>query len=128
MQRHIPTRTEGASMRELPFNNHKGKNSARRRKSLSKKRSHLETLEVRAVMAGDIIISEFMADNQAINGLKDEDNTLQDWIEIHNTTLAPINLDHWFLTDESANLPKWEFPNVTIPADGFMVIFASDKD
>ena len=72
------------------------------------------------------MISEFVADNAT--GLRDEDNTLQDWIEIHNPSTAPFILDGWYLTDNATNLTKWRFPNVTLAAGDFIVVFASNKD
>src|SRR3954470_10925008 len=66
-----------------------------------------EWLESRSLLAADLIISEFLADNTA--GLKDQDNEFSDWIEIRNTTAAPISLANWSLTDSDNNLTKWQF-------------------
>jgi len=76
--------------------------------------------------SGAVIISEFMAINN--NSLMDEDMQYNDWIEIYNTSDETLNLDGWFLTDKSDNLPKWKFPAVTIEAGKYMVIFASEKN
>lgn len=73
-----------------------------------------------------VAISEFMASNDTI--LTDEDGEFEDWIELHNTTAAPVSLNGWFLTDSATNLTKWQFPDVTISADGYMVVFASNKN
>ena len=51
-----------------------------------------------------------------------------DWIEIHNPDGSEVDLDGYFLTDKASNLDKWRIPAVTIPAGGYLVIFASDKD
>jgi hypothetical protein len=56
-------------------------------------------------------ISEFMALNE--NGLDDEDRDEEDWIEIHNAGMSPVNLNGWYLTDTPKNLTKWKFPAVT---------------
>ena len=32
------------------------------------------------------------------------------------------------LTDDDALLTKWQFPSTSIPANGYLVVFASDKD
>lgn len=71
-------------------------------------------------------ISEFMAVND--NGYDDEDRDEEDWIEIHNTGIDPVNLKGWFLTDDANNLTKWAFPEVTLASDAYLVVFASDKD
>ena len=73
-----------------------------------------------------VIISEIMADNETV--LQDEDGDYSDWIELHNPTAAAIDLDEWALTDDPADLTKWEFPDAIIPAGGFLVVFASDKN
>ena len=75
------------------------------------------------------LITEFLASNQA--GLIDEDLAHPDWIEIHNPGPGPVDMGGYTLTDDS--LPematKWTFPvGATIPAGGYMVVFASGKD
>jgi hypothetical protein len=32
------------------------------------------------------------------------------------------------LTDETNNLIKWRFPNVSLAANGYLIVFASDKN
>lgn len=60
--------------------------------------------------------------------LRDEDGDTPDWIELQNDGLTAVNLDGWFLTDDAANLQKWRMPPVSIPAGGYLVVFASGKD
>ncbi|HUU23169.1 MAG TPA: lamin tail domain-containing protein [Phycisphaerae bacterium] len=86
----------------------------------------LEQLEPRLLLAGDLCISEFMADNDST--LADEDGQFSDWIEIQNAGVSAVSLSGWFLTDEEADLTKWALPDVTIAAGGRLVVFASDKD
>ncbi len=71
-------------------------------------------------------INEFMALNQT--GLTDEDGEYSDWIEIYNPTGAAVDLQGWRLSDEKDVPLKWILPDVTISADGYLVIFASGKD
>ncbi len=86
-----------------------------------------ERLEPRLVLdGGPLLISEFLADNE--NGQLDVDDEPSDWIEIYNPTDAPVDLDGWFLTDD-VDLPmKWRFPDVTLEAGGYQVVYASGKD
>ncbi|MGI8602786.1 MAG: lamin tail domain-containing protein [Verrucomicrobiales bacterium] len=72
------------------------------------------------------IISEFMASNQ--NGITDENGDRPDWIEIRNPDAAAVSMSGWALTDSAANPQKWPFPAVTIPANGYLLVFASGKD
>ena len=71
-------------------------------------------------------ISEFMALNDSTRA--DQDGDYSDWIEIHNPTTGAVNMSGWHLTDEADNLDKWQFPSVTIPAGGYLLVFASGKD
>src|SRR5688572_4310034 len=96
------------------------------RRSVS--RSPVESLESRRLLsgAGPLVISEFMADHSA--GLVDENNEFSDWIEIHNPTAAAVNADGFYLTDDAALLTKWRLPAVSVPANGYLIVFASDKN
>lgn len=73
-----------------------------------------------------ILITEFMAVNS--NNIVDEDNEHSDWIELYNNTDEPIDLNGWYLTDDAVNLIKWKFPSVIIQKNGYLVVFASDKN
>ena len=72
------------------------------------------------------LISEFMASNDST--LDDEDGDSSDWIEIFNAGDAPVNLDGWRLTDDANDLSKWSFPEVSLNAGQYLVVFASSKD
>ncbi len=72
------------------------------------------------------LITEFMASNDS--ALYDEDGDSSDWIEIHNPDAAPVDLDGYHLTDDPADLTRWTFPGVTLPAGGYLIVFASGKD
>lgn len=72
------------------------------------------------------IITEFMASNKTT--LADDDGDFSDWIEINNPDPTPINLNGWYLTDSASDKNKWQFPAVTIPAGGYLVVFASGKN
>ena len=72
------------------------------------------------------VISEIVAAND--NSLLDEDGDSSDWIEIHNTTSTDQSLAGWQLTDDRDEPTKWSFPNVSVPAFGFLTLFASGKN
>ncbi len=76
--------------------------------------------------ATNIIISEFMAKNTST--LADEDGDFSDWIEIHNGSACPLNLNNWCLTDDATQLAKWRFPSTNLPSGQFLVVFASNKN
>lgn len=74
----------------------------------------------------DVRITEFLASNDS--GLEDENGDDEDWIEIQNSGPSDVDLDGWSLTDDPAELRKWVFPQVTLPAGESLVIFASGKN
>jgi hypothetical protein len=76
--------------------------------------------------AQDVVISEFVAVNDG--GLPDADGDFPDWIELHNRGPAAVSLLDWSLTDDPAQLRRWRFPGVSLPANGYLVVFASGKD
>jgi hypothetical protein len=61
-------------------------------------------------------------------GIDDGFAKKEDWIEIYNPNNTVVNLDAYYLTDDATNLTKWNFPAVTIPANGYLIVFASGKD
>ena len=71
-------------------------------------------------------ISEFLADNA--HGLRDDDGDHSDWIEIRNTGSTSASLNHWWLSADPNEPRGWEFPAVTVPKGGFLVVFASGKN
>jgi hypothetical protein len=74
----------------------------------------------------NVVINEFLAVNDG--GLADIDGEFPDWIEIHNREASPVSLLNWSLTDDPAQLQRWRFPSVSIPANGYLVVFASGKN
>lgn len=77
------------------------------------------------VMAGPLI-SEFMASNEST--LADEDGDFPDWIEVHNPTAEPVDLEGYFLTDDAQRLNRWMFPQHILEPNGRLVVFASNKN
>lgn len=71
-------------------------------------------------------INEIAAAN--VNGLRDEDNEVQDWVELHNTSASAVSLAGWTLTDDENQPDKWAFPPVSIPGRGFLIVYCSGKD
>lgn len=79
------------------------------------------------VGAQSVIINEFLADNTSTS-LQDEDQDTPDWIELKNTLGTPVSLNGWYLTDDVGDLTKWRLPDVSVPGNGYLVLFASGKD
>lgn len=71
----------------------------------------------------DIYISEVMSNN--VTTLSDENGDVCDWIELHNPTTQPINLNGYMLTDNSSNMDKFIFPDFTLKPGEYFVVFAN---
>lgn len=96
-------------------------------RTVATKPLRIEPLEDRCVLSnGPLIISELMASNAST--LADEDSEYHDWIEIHNPSDSPISLADWSLTDRSTDPKRWQFPEVALGADQYLVVFASGKN
>ena len=72
------------------------------------------------------VITEFQATNRGT--LDDEDDDSSDWFEVHNPGLVDITLTDWYATDDPTELAKWQFPETTLEANEYLVVFASGKD
>ena len=59
-----------------------------------------------------VIITEFAASNGG--ELADEDGDYPDWIELHNRSARPVNLEGWTLTDDPTQPDKWTFRPITL--------------
>lgn len=72
-----------------------------------------------------VVINEFMASNSMTAA--DEFGEFNDWIELYNNSGSAVNLGGWILTDNPANLAKWDFPtNTMIPAFGYLIVWADE--
>ena len=67
-----------------------------------------------------------MADNETT--IQDLDGDFSDWIELYNPNNYPINLLNYSLSDDLGEPNKWIFPEVIIPENSFILIFASKKN
>jgi len=72
-----------------------------------------------------VVINELLADN--VNGLEDEALENEDWIEIKNISASPLNLGGCWLSDDLGEKTKWQFPDTTVEAGGYIVVFCDDE-
>ncbi|YCM46550.1 lamin tail domain-containing protein [Verrucomicrobiaceae bacterium 227] len=79
------------------------------------------------IVGNSLRINEFLANPNA-SSLTDEDGDTSDWIELHNPAGGATALNGYHLTDDPENLTKWSFPNVSINGNGYLLVFASNKD
>ena len=83
-------------------------------------------LSVRVAETGPLYINELMASNSET--IRDMDGDYSDWIEIRNDSAAPVNLNGWALAEGKGSLRKWSFPERTLGAGEYLLVFASGKD
>ncbi len=79
-----------------------------------------------SVLSAQLFINEVCSDNESI--IADEEGDFEDWLELYNSSANAINLDGYWLSDDENEPGKWSFPAVQIPAGGFLLIFASEKN
>ena len=73
------------------------------------------------------VINELMASNSG--SVRDFEDDSEDWIELYNPFDQAVDLSGLYLSDDSEDLTKWAFPeNTIIPAQGYLLVFASGKD
>lgn len=73
-----------------------------------------------------VIINEFSAKNTG--AIYDFEDDSSDWIEIYNGNSTAYDISNHFLSDDFDEPEKWQFPNISIPPNGRILIFASGKD
>jgi hypothetical protein len=72
------------------------------------------------------LITEFLARNADV--IEDEDGEHSDYIELYNPSAEPRALLGWHLTDDPEDPIKWAFPDITLGAHRYLLVFASNKD
>lgn len=111
----------------VSFSNRQRDRFSKSKRCGTSRQLHSETLEARHLLAADVLwISEFMASNSST--LRSDDREYHDWIEIHNPNEETVSLEGWYLTDDSDNLNKWQFPITEIAGDDYLVVFASNQN
>lgn len=73
-----------------------------------------------------LAINEVLSSNPSVNA--DEDGNYEDWVEIYNYGGSPINMNGYGLSDEAALPFKWAFPNITLNAGQYLLVWCSDKN
>jgi hypothetical protein len=73
----------------------------------------------------EVFVNEVVAQNRT--GLTDETGAFPDWVELYNAGADDVDLEGFWLTDDVADIYKWQFPaGVTLEAGGFLVIFCDE--
>jgi hypothetical protein len=73
----------------------------------------------------NLLINEVVTSNLYSHFDQFGDN--DDWIELYNTSNNSIYLGNFYLSDDATDYIKWKLPNINLPADSFVVFYASGK-
>jgi hypothetical protein len=71
-------------------------------------------------------LNEVMALNTAT--VMDEDGDRPGWIELHNGGMSGVNVQGFGLSRDPDDPYQWKFPDMVVPANGQLMVFASGKD
>ncbi len=69
-----------------------------------------------------ILINEVCSSNLSV--IQDKNSKYPDWIELYNPEDHDISLDGWSISNSGKKLRKYVFPDVTISANGYLLLFA----
>ena len=96
--------------------------------NFSPKRAEYEfySIEINSVNEEDLVINEFLASNDTI--VPDQDGEYDDWVELYNNSGEDISLTGYFLSDDPTNPTKWQFPDTTIFAYDFLIIWTDNDE
>ncbi|MCK5135997.1 MAG: lamin tail domain-containing protein [Bacteroidales bacterium] len=84
-------------------------------------------VNISEVASSDVVINEFMVSNDIT--FADEEGEFDDWLELYNTSLIDVPLDGYYLSDNSGDLFKWDFPDgIVINANGYLIVWADDDE
>ena len=74
-------------------------------------------------MNGDLYINEVMSSNKET--IAASNGKYYDYIELYNGNGYDINLEGYYLSDDNSNTKKFKFPEVTIKAHDYLLVYAS---
>ena len=84
------------------------------------------TVAPQSSIDSSIVINEIMASNFAM--VTDNFGEYEDWIELYNTSMSPIDISGFYLTDNPVNLNKWQVPAGTVIQPNDYLIIWADED
>ncbi len=84
------------------------------------------SIEINSGNNGDLVINEFLASNDTI--VPDQDGEFDDWVELYNNSDEDISLNGYYLSDDPTDLTKWQFPDTTIFANDFLIIWTDNDE
>ncbi|MEO5572617.1 MAG: CotH kinase family protein [Bacteroidia bacterium] len=84
------------------------------------------TLHIHSLKA-QVVINEFSCSN--LSQFLDNHSDYGDWIELYNTIASPVSLAGYYLSDDTLDITKFQFPaGVTINGNSWLRIWASGRN
>jgi hypothetical protein len=72
-----------------------------------------------------VVVNEVLARN--LNGIRDEANQPEDWIELYNKSSLAVDVGGLYLTDDPLQPTKWRIPpSYVVPPGGTLLIWADE--
>lgn len=71
-------------------------------------------------------INEVLTDNRF--SLMDADGDRSDWVELYNSSDSSVSLAGYYISDDADTPAKWAFPDITLDAGAYLIVFLSGKD
>jgi hypothetical protein len=87
-------------------------------------------LSLFALIQAQVVINEYSAANYSdVDFQTGPGSAYEDWIELYNTSGAPVDLTGYYLSDKLNNIQKWQFPaGASIPGNGHLLLLASGEN
>jgi hypothetical protein len=73
-----------------------------------------------------VLINEVCSKNNSV--LLDAEGDSPDWLELYNAGASDVDLEDFYLSDDTAHLELWELPSIDLQAGEHLLIFCSGKD
>jgi parallel beta-helix repeat protein len=74
-----------------------------------------------------LYINEFLASN-SYSAFDPDFGEFSDFLEIYNASPQAVNLKGYTITDKPLNIARWTFPDISIQAHQYMVLWADGRD
>lgn len=88
-----------------------------------------QTVAPQTAHAESVYINEVMATNSTVYA--DDQHEYDDWIELFNNGIYPVDVGGMYLSDDADNPTQWQIPRTlpaltTLPPGGFLIVWADD--
>jgi len=73
-----------------------------------------------------VVINELQPANEST--IQDEDGDFEDWFELFNTGIQPVDLSGYGISDNPSKPFQWTFPSLLLQPQSRLLVFASGKN